>query len=455
MTLPIERRALAWLAQLPPGEAEAVLKTVDQETLASLETWNAIGRRAQRPPEGDWRVWLVMAGRGFGKTRTGAEWVHTIARQFGQSRIALIGATMDEARAVMVEGASGLLATGDRAGCGGMPPEWRPSLGQVKWKSGAIATLYSAENPQGLRGPEHRYAWCDELGKWGAGGTATWDNLMLGLRQGENQRVLVTTTPQPGALLKALLADPATHVTRGRTTDNYDLPPRFVAAVTARYGGTRLGRQELDGELIEDVEGALWTRAMIERARGGHLPPPASLCSATSPEGGGLVRVVVAVDPPASATGDACGIVACGIDRAGHGHVIEDASVAGASPERWARAVCACAARWGADRVIAEANNGGEMVRSTLLAHDPGLPVKLVHASRGKGARAEPVALLYEAGRVTHCGAFPELEDQLCGMTPGGYFGPGRSPDRADALVWALTELMLRRQGEPRVRGFG
>ena len=231
-------------------------------------------------------------------------------------------------------------------------------------------------------------------------------------------------------------------VTRGRTADNEaNLAPGFVAAMAARYGGTRLGRQELDGELIEEVEGALWTRALIERCRVVHVP-------------GVLSRVVVAVDPPASVGGDACGIVVAGLGGDGRGYVVADASVSGARPEGWARAVAAAAMVHGAYRVVAEANNGGAMVESVLRAAEKALPVKLVHASRGKAARAEPVAALYEAGRVAHRGAFPELEDQMCGLLAGGgYVGPGRSPDRADALVWAMSELMLGRLGEARVRG--
>jgi phage terminase large subunit-like protein len=237
--------------------------------------------------------------------------------------------------------------------------------------------------------------------------------------------------------LKAM-ADTAT--VHGRTRDNRLLPEAFLAAMAADYGCTRLGRQELDGELIEDLPGALWTRDLIERCRVAALPA--------------VRRVVVGVDPPASVSGDACGIVAAALGRDGHGYVLEDASIAGASPEGWARAVAACAARHGADRVVAEANQGGAMVASVLVAADAALPVRLVHASRGKAARAEPVAILYERGRVHHVGAFPALEDELCGLLAGGgYEGPGRSPDRADALVWAMSELLLGRRGEASVRG--
>jgi len=448
--------------------------------------WAFRARPEQLAPAGDWRTWLVMAGRGWGKTRCGAEWVLAQARAHPRCHIALTGATMAEARAVMVEGESGLLA------CARPADEllWAPSLDRLRWGNGSEARLFSAADPEGLRGPTHDFAWADEIGKWGGErGVAAWDNLMLTMRSGDRPRAIATTTPRPVPLIKRLLGDAQTVVTRGSTHENADnLSPAFVAEMNALYGGTRLGRQELDGELIEDVAGALWTRAMIEgcravrwgngewgggsgaRDRGlsplgdcplidergqspsGDSPQWIALPTPHSPLPPLSTRVVVAVDPPASSTGDACGIVACGVDHSGHGYVLEDASVEGASPERWARAVAACAARWNADRVIAEANNGGAMVRSTLLTHDRNLPVKLVHASRGKGARAEPVALLYEAGRISHAGVFPELEDQLCGMTPGGYAGPGRSPDRADALVWAFNELMLSVRAEPRVR---
>lgn len=402
--------------------------------------WDAWAHGGQLAPPGDWRVWLIRAGRGFGKTRAGSEWVSELAQAAPDGRFALVGATLDEVRRVMIEGRSGLIATAraDRR------PVWRASARELRFPSGAIAFAYSADSPEGLRGPEHHAAWCDELGKWGRGGEAAWDNLAMGLRLGERPRVLVTTTPRPTRLMRRVMALPATIETRGRTRDNPHLPASFVAAMEAEYGGTRLGRQELDGELIDDVAGALWTRAMIEACRG------------RKPRPGNLVRVVVGVDPPASAEGDACGIVAVALDGDGMGHVLADASVAGLSPEGWARAVAKCAAKHGADKVVAEKNQGGDMVRSVLHAAEVSLPLKLVHASRGKTARAEPVAALYENGRVKHAGRFPELEDELCGLAAGGgYEGPGRSPDRADALVWALTELMLGRKAGARVRGLG
>ncbi len=252
--------------------------------------------------------------------------------------------------------------------------------------------------------------------------------------------MLITTTPRPITLLRTLVADPAVMVSRGRTADNLATPDDFRAAMEADYRGTRLGRQELDGELIEDVAGALWTRALIER------------CRAQAQEA--LARVVVGVDPPASAGGDECGIVACGLGPDGTGYVLGDHSVSGLSPEGWARAVVAAAEAWGADRVVAETNQGGEMVASVLRSVDAMLPVRGVRARFGKGLRADPVRAQFEAGKAKFAGAFPELEDQLCGLTLHGYEGPGRSPDRADAMVWALADLLLGTARQPAVRGF-
>lgn len=325
-------------------------------------------------------------------------------------------------------------------------PSFEPSLRRLVWPNGAQATLYSAGEPEALRGPQHSHAWCDEIGKWGnASGRAmaSWDNLLMGLRLGHDPRIVATTTPRSVPLVRRLLTESArgeVAVTRGSTFDNAaNLPARFLDAMQQTYADTLLGRQELDGELIEDVEGALWTRALLESCR-----------ETVAPE---LTRVVVGVDPPASAEGDACGIIVAGLCRDGRAHVLADASAEKASPERWARAVASAAAAWSADRVVAEANQGGAMVASVLRAADLSLPLRLVHASRGKAARAEPVAALYEAGRVRHAGLFAALEDEMCGLIAGGgYEGPGRSPDRADALVWALTELMLNQSPAPRVR---
>jgi phage terminase large subunit-like protein len=398
------------------------------------------------PPDEFWRVWLMMAGRGFGKTRAGAEWIFGLANVKPEARIALVGATIAEARSVMVEGVSGLLAV---AKLHRRRIEWEPSLGRLSWPNGSQAQLYSGDNADGLRGPEFDFAWCDELAKWRQAETA-WDNLQFGLRRGPRPRALVTTTPRPIQLLKRIGESEWTVTTRGKTSDNINLDPRVVEIMTATYAGTRIGRQELDGELIEDVEGALWTREMIEGCRVGPFSQP------SPPEGGEgiLDRIVVGVDPPAGVGegSDACGIVVAG--ALGETlYVLEDASVRGLSPEGWANRVAAAAARWDTPLVVAEANNGGEMVRSVLKAADLGLKVRLVHASKGKSARAEPVALRFEAGRAYFAGEFRELEDELAGMQAGGgYEGPGRSPDRADAMVWALTALSETRSGVPRVR---
>jgi phage terminase large subunit-like protein len=289
-----------------------------------------------------------------------------------------------------------------------------------------------------LRGPQHHFAWCDELAKWPRG-DQSWDNLQLGMRLGEMPRTVVTTTPQPIALLRRILALRGTARTAGRTADNPHLPARFRDAMTEMYGGSRLGRQELDGILFEDFEGALWTREMLDGAR-------LDRCCDRS----GLRRVVVGVDPPASASGDGCGIVVCGIDDEGVVHVLADVSVAGLRPEGWARRVAAAAAEWGAQKIVAEKNQGGDMVESVLRGVESTLPVRLVAATTGKAARAEPVALRFETGRARLAGFFPELEDEMCAFTFAGYQGPG-SPDRADAMVWAMSELIGKPKGEPRI----
>jgi phage terminase large subunit-like protein len=333
----------------------------------------------------------------------------------------------------MVEGSSGLLASAGQD----ERPLWEPSLGRLTWRNGTQAFVHSGANPEALRGPEHDYAWCDELAKW-ARGEATWDNLMFGLRRGAMPQALVTTTPRPTPLIRRLVRQ-ADVTTRGRTGDNVQLAESFTGQMTERYGGTRLGRQELDGELIEDVEGSLWPRALIEASRQEGPPPD-------------FRRIVVGVDPPATAEGTS-GIVVCGLGNDGTGVVLEDASVSGRRPEGWARAVASAAERWEADRVVAENNQGGEMVESVLRGADVALPVKPVRARFGKSTRAEPVAALFERGAAKFAGAFPELEDELAGMQAGGgYEGPGRSPDRADAMVWAMAELFAGPRAEPRVR---
>ncbi len=423
------------VAALPPAERAWFIAGLDaryRQAMASV--WRFWAHDGQRAPEGAWRIWLLLAGRGFGKTRAGAEWVSALARERPEARIALVGATPLEVEKVMIRGPSGLMAVARAE----EDVLFYSSRGLVEFASGAQAFVYSGANPDGLRGPEHDFAWCDELAKWACPGE-TWHNLMLGLRRGDGARALITTTPRPLALLRQLVADPAVRVARGRTADNLATPDDFRAAMEAEYRGTRFGRQELDGELIDDVEGALWTRDLIER------------CRAQGPEG--PARVVVGVDPPASAGGDECGIVVCGLGKDGIGYVLGDHSVGGLSPEGWARAVVAAAEWWGADRVVAETNQGGEMVASVLGSVDAALPVRGVRARFGKGVRADPVRAQFETGKAKFAGAFPELEDQLCGLTLHGYEGPGRSPDRADAMVWALAELLLGPARRPAIRG--
>ncbi|WP_133366659.1 DNA-packaging protein [Qipengyuania sediminis] len=419
--------------------------SLEPHELAALGSyyWQGWARDAQLPPASAWRTWLICAGRGFGKTRAGAEWVRDVARHDGAARIALVGASLAEARAVMVEGDSGVLA----ASPGALAPVYEPSLKRLTWENGAMAMLYSAAEPETLRGPQHSHAWCDEIAKWEnvhEKAIAAWDNLQLTMRLGDGPRVLATTTPRLSPLMHRLAAEAKAGrvvVARGKTLQAKEvLPPDYFGAMIEQFEQSGFGRQELEGEMAEAAEGALWSRALIEGCR---VKAPLSPAR----------RVVVAVDPPASARGDACGIVVAELGGDGIATVRADCSIARASPERWASRVARVAEEWHADRVVAEKNQGGEMVASVLRAADVTLPVKLVHASRGKAARAEPVAALYEAGKVRHAGLFAKLEDQMCGLLAGGqYVGPGRSPDRADALVWALTELMLGAKGEPKVR---
>ena len=423
------------LMAMPYEQMVAYIKSWNRHKMEESRSWRFWRRNDQFEPQGDWRTWLVMAGRGYGKTRMGAEWVSALAAQYPGARFALVGATLNEARQVMVEGESGLLALpfAER-------PEWEPSLRRLTWRNRATATLFSAAEPESLRGPQHDFAWADEIAKW-PNGIKAWDNLMLGLRLGQHPRIMATTTPRPVPLLRRLVLEKGVAITRGRTADNdMHLPPEYLESVRAAYEGTRWGRQELDGELIEDAAGALWSRDLIERQRVSYAPD--------------LKRIVIGVDPPVSENGDACGIVAVGIGEDKKAYVLGDHSIAGASPERWARAVAAAVDLWQADRVVAEDNQGGNMVETVLRAADLAMPIKRVHASQRKSVRAEPIAALYEALRVFHTTAFPEMEDQMCGLVSGGgYEGPGRSPDRADALVWALTELMLgKAERTPRVR---
>ncbi|WP_349644278.1 terminase family protein [Rhodopseudomonas sp. BR0M22] len=389
-----------------------------------------------------WTTWLMLGGRGAGKTRAGAEWVRALvagtppyaARPYG--RIALIGESWHDAREVMVEGESGLLRISPRA----ERPEWIATRKRLEWPNGAVGQVFSADDPDSLRGPQFEAAWCDELAKWRYA-EASFDMLQFGLRLGSRPRQLITTTPRPLPLIKRLLVDPRTRVTRAPTRANAEhLSPAFLDNVVARYAGTRLGRQELDGDLIEDRPDALWSRALIERSRVAEAPP--------------LQRIVVAIDPPASSKpgADSCGIVAVGRSGDGVYFVLEDASAQGLTPAGWAAKAVGLYHRLEADAIVAEINMGGEMVRAVIRETDSVVPIREVRASRGKYVRAEPVAALYEQAKVKHVGSFPLLEDEMCDFGPGG-LSNSRSPDRLDALVWAVTALVKgANAGGPRVR---
>jgi phage terminase large subunit-like protein len=415
---------------LPPVHRERVAR----EWLAYT------GRDDQKPPEGDWLTWLLLGGRGAGKTRSGAEWVRAIAtgeKRLGQTkvgRIALVGETFADVREVMIEGVSGVLAVHERR----ERPRWYPARRLLVWESGVRAQAFSSEDPEGLRGPQFGAAWADELAKW-RHAEMVWDMLQFGLRLGERPRQVVTTTPRPTPLLRRRIADPGTVVSRATTRDNLDhLAPGFLSRVVGRYAGTRLGRQELDGEMNEDRADALWRREDIESRRVAAAPA--------------LARIVVAVDPPATRRSGTCGIVAAGVSAEGTGYVIADATLAAVRPTEWAARAVALYRRLEADALVAEVNQGGDMVASVIRKVDAGVPVSEVRAMRGKWLRAEPVAALYAQGRVRHVGALPELEDEMADFGIDG-LSAGRSPDRLDALVWALTALMLDEAGEPRVRG--
>ncbi|WP_246035840.1 DNA-packaging protein [Aliishimia ponticola] len=391
----------------------------------------------QLPPEGDWRTWVILGGRGAGKTRAGAEWVRAQVEgskpmDVGASRrMALVGETYDQVREVMIFGDSGILACSpeDRR------PKWEASRKRLVWPNGAIATVHSANDPEGLRGPQFDAAWVDELAKWPKA-QETWDMLQFALRLGEDPRVCVTTTPRNVSVLKQLLETPSTVTTHAKTEVNRaNLASSFLEEVRARYAGTRMGRQELDGVLLADAEGALWTSGGIEALR-----------VATAPE---LDRIVVALDPAATngAHSDECGIVVAGVTMDGapqdwRAYVLADATVSQASPTDWAKAAIRAMEQYGADRLVVEVNQGGQMVGEVVRQVDPLVPIREVRATRGKIARAEPIAALYEQGRVRHVGAFDTLEDQMVQMTVRGFQGSG-SPDRVDALVWALHELMI------------
>jgi len=409
------------MSSLPAATRSALLAEFSDADLADLEaTWPFWARPEQLPPTAPWRTWLVMAGRGYGKTRTGAEWTRASASAFRYVNI--IGATADDARDIMVEGESGLLAI-----CPDHErPTYLPSKRRLDWPNGATTLIFTADEPERLRGKQHERLWADEVAAWRY--AEAWTQAMLGLRLGRDPRVVATTTPRPTPLIRDLLADPSTAVTRGSTYDNAaNLAPAFLQTIIRRYEGTRLGRQELLAELLTDVDGALWTHTMLDARR-----------VTAAPE---LARVVVAIDPAVTSGEDAdeTGIIVAGKGVDGDGYILADLTCR-LSPDGWARRAVNAYEAHTADRIVAEVNNGGDLVETVLRTVAPRVSYKKVHASRGKRTRAEPIAALYEQGRVHHVGALSQLEDQMTAFVPDHYDG---SPDRVDALVWALTDLML------------
>jgi len=413
---------------LPERERQKALKSLtEKEAEALLFDWEFWARPKQLPPIWDWYIWLLLSGRGGGKTRTGAELVIKWARE-GYSPIALIGETKADVRDTMVEvGDSSILQISPPW----FRPEYEPSKRRVTWPNGALGIIYSGDEPDQLRGPQHQKAWLDELSKFKYP-QDSWDNLMFGLRMGDKPQAVVTTTPRPIKVIKDLVNDKRTAVTLGHTLENADnLAPDFLRYIMSKYEHTRLGRQELAGEILDDNPNALWQRDRIEELRVTQHPD--------------LARIVVAIDPAVS-TGDESadtGIIVAGIAPymgTLHGYILDDLTIKG-TPEQWATAAVTGYYRAKADKIVGEVNNGGDMVEHTVRTVDKKVPFKQVHASRGKYIRAEPVSALYEQGRIHHVGFFPDLEDQLCEWVPGD-----KSPDRLDALVWAITELMLEEE---------
>lgn len=434
------------LAAMSPEEREEFIAGLSPAILAQLKfNWEFWARPNQLVPPGDWTTWLILAGRGFGKTRTGAEtirqWVcgDTPLSKGRYHKIALVAETAPDARDVMVEGPAGLLACHPKE----FRPTYYPSKRSVEWPNGAQAILFNAVEPDQLRGPQFDAAWCDELAKWRYA-SDTWDQLQFGLRLGDHPRQIVTTTPRPIPVVRRLMNDENCFVTRGRTYDNAaNLAAPFLRQIEERYGGTRIGRQELEGEVLDDIPGALWNREIIDASR--------------RPEAPDLDRIVIAVDP-ATTSGDEAdetGIVAVGIatDADGYtrGYVLADRSLRG-TPEEWAKAAVKLYRELDADRIVAEKNQGGEMVEAVLRTVDRNVPITLVSATRGKVVRAEPASALYEQGRVHHVGRFDKLEDQMCMFSRDVDRSTGNSPDRVDALVWGLTAVFEKITGRRRPR---
>lgn len=430
----------SWFQREQKNHPEYLTSLTDYELgLVSLK-WECLARPSQLPPEGEWNGWLIIAGRGWGKTRVGAEYIRAAAESGRVTRIGLVGETSADGRNVMVEGESGILAVSDPRST----PLYESSKGLLTWPNGTIATLYDGCKPDQLRGPQHDLIWFDELAKY-SHADDVFDMAMFGLRLGTRPRWIATTTPRPIPLIKQLLARKDVRLTRGKTDENLaNIAASFRGNVIERYRGTRLGRQELDAEILEDMPGALWMRSMLDEMRVGAAPE--------------LTRIVVGVDPAASSgeSANETGIVVIGLARNGHAYVLQDCSVQG-SPDAWARRAVAAYRQWAADCLVAEANQGGEMVMHVIQSIAD-IPVKLVRATRGKYVRAEPVSALYEQGRVHHAGVFTELEDQMVAFTPDTSAN-GTSPDRVDALVWAATELfpdiILPPQIRPQPRVYG
>lgn len=414
------RKAAAGEAPLDPTEYAQAARL--------LRRWALIARPEQLPPPEPWSTWVLLGGRGAGKTRAGAEWVEAQVAEGRARRIALVGATHRDVREVMLEGPSGLCVIGSAV--------FEPSRGRVRWPNGAIGYAFSAQQPQRLRGPQFDAAWADEFAAWRSAEALT--ILRLGLRLGRRPKLIVTTTPRATAPVKLLLREQGAVVTVSSTRRNRaNLAPGFVEAAESRWAGTAYGRQELEGLLVEDAPGALWRRRELEAYRIDAAPP--------------LTRIVVAVDPPAGVGRDACGIIAAGCFTDGplrRAVILADESARGLRPEEWAGRAATLARRLGAEAIVAEANQGGELVRSVLRAAGASLPVRLLFARDGKRARAEPVRALYAQGRVLHLGQLPELEDEMCAFGAPDFQG---SPDRLDAMVWAVSEV-LGGAPEPRLR---
>jgi predicted phage terminase large subunit-like protein len=398
---------------------------------AILYDWSVWARPNQRAPEGEWANWLILAGRGFGKTRLGAEMVRRWVRDF--EFVNLIGATADDARDIMIEGESGILGV-----CRDHErPLYLPSKRRLEWPNGSRTLIFTADEPERLRGKQHMKLWCDELASWRR--PESFEQAMLGLRLGACPQAIITTTPKPTKLIRELLANPSTGVTRGSTYENRtNLAPAFFDTIIRRYEGTRLGRQELNAEMLDDVEGALWNSKMIEDLRVKEVPE--------------MSRIVVAIDPATTSgeNADETGIVVAGKGINGDAYVLRDLTCRLTANEWGTRAINAYR-EFKADRIIAEVNNGGDLVENVIRTIDKYVPYKAVHAKRGKVTRAEPISALYEQGRVHHVGMFAELETQMCSFVPDNLDG---SPDRVDALVWALTELMLDSEPQPNIRFF-